>query len=661
MARQRHRVDRTAGGASVSARPSEAESLPARRSILTWTDVGIALLALLVRLVYLHESSGNPTFATPIMDSADYDDLARALLDGHAPQTSLFWQPVFYPLFLAAVYKLTGASILAAKVIQAVVGALTCVLTQRLGRRVLGPRAGLLAGLITAVYGPLVFFEGELLATGWAAFWAVALVLLALVVGERRRPSLDWLLGGVAALSVITRPTFLPVVVVGAVWLAVVWVRRAYGWRRVGLGLAALVAGFLLIALPVGALNYRMHAHFGILPASGGINFYIGNNPEASATIAARPGRAWRDLLAMPTEQGVRGGVWEEQRFFYERARSFAAGHPVAFGAGLLSKAVEFVSAREVPRSVDLYTFRQWSRVLSILAWKIGGFGFPFGVLLPLALLGIVHAWRRIPGVVWLLLVCYPLAIILVFCAARYRAPLVPIIAVLAAGGLCGLAELASTRRWRHLGIEAGIAAMLALAISLPGPFPAERINSAAELHQFLANRLFKEERLPEAITQYQEALRFAPADADIHGKLAETLHREGDRAGAIEHYRAALQARPDSATNWALLGIALAETGALEDAVAAYREALRVDPKFARIHANLGGVLRELGRLDEAIAAYERSVQLAPREATLHYNLGAALAARGDIAAARAALERALSLDPGYEPARTLLRQLGE
>ena len=50
-----------------------------------------------------------------------------------------FWQPFFYPYFLTCVYKLTGCSIIAAKIIQPIIGALTCILCFRLGLIVFPP------------------------------------------------------------------------------------------------------------------------------------------------------------------------------------------------------------------------------------------------------------------------------------------------------------------------------------------------------------------------------------------------------------------------------------------------------------------------------------------------------------------------------------------
>jgi tetratricopeptide (TPR) repeat protein len=612
--------------------------------------------ALLVRVIYLLESSDNPTFAIPIMDSADYDDLARALLDGHAPRTSLFWQPVFYPLFLTAVYACSGASILAAKLVQVLLGAATCLLTYRLGRRLFNPQAGLIAGLITALYGPLIFFETELLATGWAAFWCVALTLLLLKAADPRNLGIALVLGLCGALSVLTRPTFLPAFIAGCIWWSVTHYRIDRAGRGLVGGLAVIAVGFLLITIPVSVLNQRLHGHFGFMPASGGINVYIGNNPDADATITYRPGRDWNELMALPAQAGVSGDVWEHQRYFYRQARRYALDQPASFLRGLARKCVEFVSSREIPRSVDPRVFRQWSHTLSLLIWRAGGFGFPFGVLLPLALVGLVHHRRKIPGPVWLFLTLCPLAIVLVFVAARYRTPLVPVLAVPAAAGALTFVRAVRNTDWTQLARSGGVVVVVAVATTLPGPFPAERVNYDAELYQFLGNRFLHERKTTEAIGAYQQALQFAPEDPAVHAKLAEALLTEGRVDDAIKHYEASLRVRPDSELTHASLGIALAQKGELEQAVEHYRRAVEIDPTFARAHYNLGAAMQQLGRLDEAIESYRQAARHEPTGAIIRYNLGAALAQRGDLDEAARELRKALEIDPRYSPARALL-----
>ena len=94
---------------------------------------------------------------------------------------------------------------------------------------------------------------------------------------------------------------------------------------------------------------------------------------------------------------------WKKQRFFMERVEEYVRSDPAGFIGGLVGKALRFISSREIPRNVDVYVMSNWSKLLGILAWKVGGFGFPFGVLLPLAILGAIAARREISAPFWLL------------------------------------------------------------------------------------------------------------------------------------------------------------------------------------------------------------------------------------------------------------------
>ena len=193
---------------------ANASSVLSTKSTRARIVLGLFTLALAVRLLYLYESADNPTFDQPIVDAGAYNELARALAEGTPMSEHFFWQPFFYPAFLSLLHALSGSSIVFARVIQLLLGALTCVLTYRLGELAFDRRTGVLAAIITALYGPLIFFEAELLATGWAAFWAVVLVLLVLRVRVTKGLGSCFLLGICGALSVLTRPTFHPFFVV---------------------------------------------------------------------------------------------------------------------------------------------------------------------------------------------------------------------------------------------------------------------------------------------------------------------------------------------------------------------------------------------------------------------------------------------------------------
>jgi tetratricopeptide (TPR) repeat protein len=173
-----------------------------------------------------------------------------------------------------------------------------------------------------------------------------------------------------------------------------------------------------------------------------------------------------------------------------------------------------------------------------------------------------------------------------------------------------------------------------------------------AEAHNNLANALARTPgRLPEAIAEYQAALRIRPGLASVHYNLANALARIPDRLPeAIGEYQAALRIRPDYADAHDALANALARMpGRLPEAIGEYQAALRIEPDRAEVHYNLANALARIPeRLPEAIAEYQAAVRIDPDFAEAHANLGSTLAQMpGRLPEAIAEYEAALRIRP--------------
>jgi len=612
-----------------------------------WPTVGILALALLVRVVYLYDSSDNPTFRAPIVDSLTYDQMARGVVEGKGITEEFFWQPVFYPLFLSAVYWLSDCSIVWARVIQMALGSVTCVLVYKLGARLFGRSAGISAGVITAVYMPLVFFEGELLATGWAAFWSVAGVLLLLRAKDKPTTGRCFALGMGGALSIIVRPVFLPFFAAACVWLGARSIREKMTAGSLAAAAASLAAGFLLIAAPVALLSYKVMARATILPHSGGVNLYIGNNPNYEQTVAIRPGRQWTELVELPLKHGITDR-YEQERFFTNKTLAYISSEPGGFLWGLAKKTAQFITSRETPRNLDIYLFRKWSALLRVGLWKVGWFGFPFGLLLPLAVVGVVCAVRKVPVPVWLFIVLYPASVILVFVTARYRMPMVPILCVLAGAGCAAIVDL--SRRVQRGKLAATAAVILAVAVgsSLAGPFPAEQhADYEAELYYCLGGSLKKLGRTAESIEAYYKAADLRPDYVEAYHNLALLLTEQQRLEEAIANFNIALKLDPENSDVHKDLGRALYQQGKTDDAVGHYYKAIELEPDNARAHSYLALALESKGRLDEAVRHYRLALRLESDDADVHYSLGVALQRQRKPAAAAKEYIEALRINP--------------
>ncbi|MHC4457477.1 MAG: tetratricopeptide repeat protein [Planctomycetota bacterium] len=605
----------------------------------------IFFFALFIRCFYLYESSANPTFVAPIADSMAYDLLARQLAAGQGMTDEFFWQPIFYPLFLTVVYFLGAQSYAFAKIMQVLLGSISCVLIYFLARRIFSRKAGILAAAVASLYGPLIFFEAELLATGWAAFWSVTLVLLFLKAKDTKRILVCFILGVCGALSIITRPTFLPFFLVGCLWLAFTFYRSSKLKQLFVLSLATILLGFATIAVPAGLLCYDLTGHFGIFPSSGGLNLYIGNNPDSQQTIIVRPGQEWEDLMDMPQYYGTENNRWQSQKFFYKKVSKYMLTQPLDFSKGIMRKTLKFFSSRELPRNINIYIFRRWSSLLGLLMWKAGGFGFPFGLVLPLAIVGLIFRWRQIPAPVILFLFFYAGAIILVFVSSRYRVPMVPVICCLSAGGVGAIGQMLRSHQWKRLAIACVLLFAIGFGSGLGGPFAEEKVNYEAELYyglgcyalqwnqidravsynktavrlnpQFdaaynnLGVALAKHGELEKAILQFEKALQLKPNDIRAHRNMARALVRKGEPDAAIEHLKEALKLDPSPLQVTDILGPAPAEIREVADVIKYYSAVLRINPNDAGAHYYLGKAFAEQNRMKEAVKHYQQAVRL--------------------------------------------------
>jgi Tfp pilus assembly protein PilF len=170
-------------------------------------------------------------------------------------------------------------------------------------------------------------------------------------------------------------------------------------------------------------------------------------------------------------------------------------------------------------------------------------------------------------------------------------------------------------------------------------------------------------ERLPDAIAEFQTAIRINPDAAEAHLSLGSALAHLPDRMpDAIAEFQTALRLKPDYAEAHFDLGNAQAHVpDRLPDAIAEYRAAVQLKPDFALTHLNLGNALsRTPGGLPEAVKEYEAALELRPDSAETHYNLGSALAQLpGRVPDAIAQFQAAVLLNPELEAARQAIEVL--
>lgn len=230
-----------------------------------------------------------------LFDPVRYVGYARVIADGQGmiePWSGhpTAYYPPGYPWFLGVITWLarpfTDDVWTVAALVQSVLGALTVVLGALVARRLAGPRAGLVAAALLAIYPNLVFHSGAVL--GETLYNALFMGFLLVCLGGRwpidltnRRVLAAGLLLG---LAVMVRPISLAVVpVVVAAWW---WSHRER--RRVLVQGGLLLAGVVACIAPWTVRNaIRMDA-FVPMSTNTGDNLCIGHADGANGAFSAR-------------------------------------------------------------------------------------------------------------------------------------------------------------------------------------------------------------------------------------------------------------------------------------------------------------------------------------------------------------------------------------
>ena len=632
-------------------------------------------LALALRLVYLGEIEDSPFFDAPVVDARTYADAARELAAGAwlGPDAP-FWQPPLYPYLLGAVWSLLGVGWVAPRVLQALLGALTCVLLWRLGCRTLSPALGLAAALAAAFWGPLVLFGGELLPAVLAVPLDLAALLLLLRAAEAsspavqiRRALLSGAAMGVAALCVANVLAFVPV---AAAWLG----RRASaaasrGWLAPGM----VVLGAALAVAPVTVRNLVVGHDLVLISSNAGVNAFIGNNPDFERTLEIQPGPEWLELVSRPRREAGAVTASDQSRWFLGRAAEFAVTEPGDWMRLTVRKAHGLLHGAEAGRNLDLYQARVWSGLLSVLLWS-HWLAFPMGLAMPLALLGVLLGWRagwfRRPEarlLLWFLAV-YGGTVIAFFPASRYRLPVVPVLLLLAA---LGAWQLAARIRlgWRQAAIPAGV--LLALGVLCNVGAPAMDPEGGAGTQHRLGFVYQQKGMEANALRHYRRALQLDPSIREARYNLGALYARQGRFDRAAGEFETFVERFPDDPQGLLALGDALLQAGRPTAALESWEDLLRhpglaeaqargaVAAGPAGIHGRLAATRAQLGQLEESEAAYRSVLALAPDSLDARLQLGMVLEQGGRLAESEREYGRILQRDPGHLDARIRLAHL--
>ncbi len=666
-----------------------------------WWPVAIFAVALLVRLVHVWQIRRAPFFTVLMGDSRGYDEWAQRIAGGEWIGREVFYQAPLYPYLLGLIYAIAGRHLLLVRVIQAIIGSGSCALIALAAARLCSRRAGIAAGLMLALYAPAIFFDGLLQKSVLDVFFVcLALWLISRSEGTALLyVALGLTMGGLA----LTRENALVFIVVIVAWIIV------KGLGAGNLGLAArragvFLAGLAVVLVPVAARNNYVGGGFYITTSQFGPNLYIGNNASSDGTYQSlRFGRGAPEYERQDATDlaeralGKKLTPAEVSGYWTDKALGFITSKPSAWLALTGRKIALLWNATEMLDTESQESYAEWSLPLRIL-----GLVGHFGILVPLAVFGVIVTWPR-RSRLWILYamtLAYAASVVLFYVFARYRYPLVPLLILFAAAGLVEARDFFVARGFGsavadlkacatvpgHLRTLATIVAVavfcnwpmlsttlmravtetnLGAALQAEGRLDeaTDHYHRAIELapayppaYNNLATALRAKGQIADALTTYQQALRLRREYPEAHYNLANALIDAGKPAEAIDHFRIALQTMPASVDVHNNLGIALMGQGTRDQAIAEFRAALQIDPDSVQAHRNLADALGMAHHYDEAIQHYRRAAQIDPANASIHYDLGSLFLEIDRLEDAIAEFRAALNADPKSVPAHNNL-----
>jgi 4-amino-4-deoxy-L-arabinose transferase-like glycosyltransferase len=313
------------------------------------------------------------------------------------------------------------------------VGIAVVPLVGLLARRVGGPRAGLVAAAIAAVYPNLWINDSLVMSETLAVALVTVALLVALVLHDRPTWPIAAGLGALVGLAALTRSelALLAPAFAGLAWWRAGAAGGATGVRRLLPSGALLAASLLTVAPWLGANLVRFERPV-LMSTNDGTTLLGANCPQTYE----RDIGGWdiRCLEPVPNDDTVDASVRSAAR--RELAVQYVEDHVTR---------LPVVVAARIGRILDVYGLgslvaldggeekAEWAVWLGIVAWW---------VLAPLAVVGWLALRRARRSERWWLLTVPAIVLVttvLFYGAHRIRAPAEPVIVVLAAAGLSAL------------------------------------------------------------------------------------------------------------------------------------------------------------------------------------------------------------------------------
>jgi tetratricopeptide (TPR) repeat protein len=387
-----------------------------------------------------------------------------------------------------------------------------------------------------------------------------------------------FLTGLLLGLSAITKGLILATVPLFLIWIFTL--KKDVTWSLKSA--LIILAGIILIIAPVTIRNLIVADDLVLIASSGGINFYIGNNPNSDGYSASMPPpfrTSWEisDIKHLAEkETGRKMKASEISRFWYRKGLNWITNNVTDFVSLTLSKLKLGFNNMEISNNRNLDYFFSNIKILKFLP-----FNFAFLISLSIMAIILLAVQRNFSLETWFILIfaaSFMVVISLFFINARFRLPIIPYLILFSS---YSVGTIISSFRQYSLAKKVGPAFIVAVAVFVlsnvqPRELKGDDISSAifnqanyysnhgepekaVELYHQLIEQypgyqdaclnlgalFLKEGNLEMAERFFKQELAFYPMQAKAYINLASIGYLRGDYATALKHADIALELRP--------------------------------------------------------------------------------------------------------------------
>ena len=382
-----------------------------------WISLYLFLFALAVRGWYYFGFMDNPNFdyVNPAFDQTNFDNAAISFANGNILATfggSDSYAPL-YNYFIGIIYLVFGRNFFAVWAIQFLIGAVASVLMFKVTIRFFNKRVAIICSLFYAMYGPNIFYEGNLIRASLTEFFAIALFYCLLRYKEKLNLRNPVLCGTALSLLIQCRPNTIVVLPFVIFFVAAVILKGLTVKAKVK-HIVLLSAIMIIVGTPLMIRTVIVHKRFVLYDTSGSMTLVAGNLPEYK-------GVGWDNNVylaeAIKTSREIGEGYTDIITFIFKK---FVAS-PIDYFKLYGRKLYWFFNNYEYPSNVNYYLSSEFSPVLKNPSGS-------FSLLVALAVAGIFLTRKSYKNnlLIYLFLTALVLSVVIVYPVSRFRMPVVP-------------------------------------------------------------------------------------------------------------------------------------------------------------------------------------------------------------------------------------------